>query len=205
VIVRTLAVGALPTNCYIVGCERTKMAAVIDPGDESDRILKAVQALGLRVRHLLLTHAHFDHMGAADEMVRVTGVPLLVHPDEQPLLDAGGGARFFGFPPPEAPRQVSYLTDGQEVVVGDIRLSVLHTPGHSPGHVCFHAAAQRALFDGDMIFAGGIGRTDLPGSAYDLMMRSIHHLMTLPDDTTIYPGHGPASTIGQERATSLWF
>jgi hydroxyacylglutathione hydrolase len=163
-----------------------------------------VQTLGLRVCHLLLTHAHFDHMGAAHEMVRATGMPLLVHPDEQLWLDAGGGAALFGFRPPEAPGQVSYLTDGQEVVVGDIHLSVLHTPGHSPGHVCLHAAFQRVLFDGDMIFAGGIGRTDLPGCAHELMMRSIQHLMTLPDDTTIYPGHGPSSTIGQERTANPW-
>jgi len=204
-IVKTLPVGELLTNSYIVGCERTGRAAIIDPGDEAGRILQSAQALGLMVTHVLLTHAHFDHIAAASELVRATGAPLLVHPDEQPLLDAGGGAMLFGFSSAEVPEQVSYLAEGEQIAVGDILLQVLHTPGHSPGSVCFHESAQRTLFDGDVLFANGIGRHDLPGGSYDTLMRSIQRLMSLPDDTTVYPGHGPSTTIGRERTSNPWF
>ena len=204
-IVKTLVVGALATNCYIVGCEKTKQAAVIDPGDEADRILAAVREAGLTVTHVLLTHAHFDHIGAADEVVKASGAPLALHPDDLPLLQAGGGALFFDFQPPPVPAAVTSLAAGQEIGVGELTLRVLHTPGHSPGHVTFYAPAEGALFDGDVLFAEGIGRTDLPGGSFAVLMRSIgEQLMTLPDDTVVYPGHGPATTIGHERRSNPW-
>ena len=204
-VVKALPVGELLTNCYIVGCERTKCAAVIDPGDEAQCILRTAQALGLTVTHVLLTHAHFDHMAAASEVMKATGAPLFIHSEERPLLELGGGATWFGFPPPEVPAQATYLAAGQEIAVGDVQLQVLHMPGHSPGSVCFYDAAQRTLFDGDVLFANGIGRHDLPGGSYDTLMRSIQELMSLPDDTTVYPGHGPATTIGQEKHANPWF
>ena len=204
-LVKTLAVGALATNCYIVGCEKTKQAAVIDPGDEADRILAAVRAAGLKVTHVLLTHAHFDHIGAADEVVKASGAPLALHPDDLPLLQAGGGALFFDIQPPPIPAAVTSLAAGQAIGVGELTLRVLHTPGHSPGHVTFYAPAEGALFDGDVLFAGGIGRTDMPGGSFEVLMRSIgEQLMTLPDDTVVYPGHGPATTIGRERRSNPW-
>ena len=204
-IVKTLAVGALETNCYIVGCEKTKQAAVIDPGDEADRILAAVREAGLKVTHVLLTHAHFDHIGAVDEVVKASGAPLALHPDDLPLLQAGGGALLFDFQPPPIPAAVNSLTAGQEIGVGELTLRVLHTPGHSRGHVTFYVPAEGALFDGDVLFAGGIGRTDLPGGSFEVLMRSIsEQLMTLPDDTAVYPGHGPATTIGRERRSNPW-
>ena len=204
-LVKTLAVGALATNCYIVGCEKTKQAAVIDPGDEADRILAAVREAGLKVTHVLLTHAHFDHIGAADEVVKTSGAPLALHPGDLPVLQAGGGALFFDFQPPPIPAAVASLAAGQEIGVGELTLRVLHTPGHSPGHVTFYAPAEGALFDGDVLFAGGIGRTDMPGGSFEVLMRSIgEQLMTLPDDTVVYPGHGPATTIGRERRSNPW-
>jgi hydroxyacylglutathione hydrolase len=204
-IVKTLPVGELLTNCYVVGCERTQCAVVIDPGGEAQRVLKTVNTLGLTLTRVLLTHAHFDHMAAAHDLVVATGARVSIHPAERTLLDAGGAAMLFGFPSPEAPEQVDDLATGQQIVVGDMHLQVLHTPGHSPGSVCFHEAGQHTVFDGDVLFASGIGRTDLPGGSYDTLMRSIQQLMSLPDNTVVYPGHGPATTIGQERTGNPWF
>ena len=204
-IVKMLPVGPLQANCYIVGCEKTRQAVVIDPGDEAQRILRAIQDLGLTATGILLTHAHFDHMAAADDLAQATELPVAVHPDDLPLLNAGGGAALFGLPPVPTPSQVTALATDQEIAIGEITLRVLHTPGHSPGHVCFHQPAERIVFDGDVLFASGIGRTDLPGCSHEALMRSINkQLMTLPDDTTVYPGHGPATTIGHERATNPW-
>ncbi len=204
-LVKTIAVGALATNCYIIGCEKTKQAAVIDPGDEAGRILDAVREAGLKVTRVLLTHAHFDHIGAADEVVKASGAPLALHPDDLPLLQAGGGALFFDFQPPPIPDTVVSLATGQEIAVGELTLRVLHTPGHSPGHVTFYDPAEGALFDGDVLFADGIGRTDLPGGSFEVLLRSIgEQLMTLPDETVVYPGHGPATTIGHERRSNPW-
>ena len=204
-IVKMLPVGPLQANCYIAGCEKTRQAVVIDPGDEAQRILRAIQDLGLTATGILLTHAHFDHMAAADDLAQATGLPVAVHPDDLPLLKAGGGAALFGLPPVPTPFQVTSLATDQEIAIGEITLRVLHTPGHSPGHVCFHQPAKRIVFDGDVLFASGIGRTDLPGCSHEALMHSINEqLMTLPDDTTVYPGHGPATTIGHERATNPW-
>ena len=204
-IVNTLPVGPIQANCYIVGCEKTKLGVVIDPGDEAERILQAIEDSGLRITHVLLTHAHFDHIAAADEVVKATGAPLALHPDDLPLLNAGGGAVFFGIQPPPIPDPITRLTAGQEIAVGELILRVLHTPGHTPGHVTFHEPNERAIFDGDVLFAQGIGRTDLPGGSYETLMRSIRQeLLTLPDDTVVYSGHGPATTIGRERVSNPW-
>jgi hydroxyacylglutathione hydrolase len=205
VIVRTLPVGFTQANCYIVGCEKTKLGAIIDPGDEENRILELVQDLGLRVTHVLLTHAHFDHIGATDAVMKATGAPLGLHPEDLTLLNMGGGSIFFGVQPPPIPDPTIQLEAGQEIIVGELTLRVLHTPGHTPGHVTFYEPEQGAIFDGDVLFAQGIGRTDLPGGSYQTLMRSIsEQLMTLPDDTLVYSGHGPATTIGRERVSNPW-
>jgi hydroxyacylglutathione hydrolase len=205
VIVKTLPVGELQANCHIVGCEKTKQAAIIDPGDEAKRILKAVQELGLTVRYVLLTHAHFDHIAAARQVVEATGASLGLHPDDLPLLNAGGGALFFGLPAPPTAEPDLRLQAGQEIPVGELRLRVLHTPGHSPGHVTFYEAREGAIFDGDVLFAEGIGRSDLPGGSYEALMRSINQtLMSLPDETLVYSGHGPVTSIGHERRYNPW-
>ena len=199
-IVRTLAVGPLQTNCYLIGCQETRLGAVIDPGGDAADILAAVAQDGLTVQYVLLTHAHFDHIGAVAEIVQATRVPVALHPADLPVLHARGGAALFGVFMRPCPDPDIELADGQVVEVGTLRLRVLHTPGHSPGHVTFHEATARAAFDGDVLFQQGIGRTDFPGSSFKQLMDSIRNkLFTLPDDTTIYPGHGPATTIGDEK------
>ncbi len=203
-IVKTLPVGMTQANCYIVGCEKTKLGAIIDPGDEGKRILEAVDDSGLKITHVLLTHAHFDHIGAADEVVKATGARLALHPQDLPLLNAGGGATFFGLPSPPIPDASLQLEADQEITVGELTLRVLHTPGHSPGHVTFYEPNQGVIFDGDVLFAQGIGRADLPGGSYETLMRSIQGMMTLPDETVVYSGHGPATTIGRERVMNPW-
>jgi hydroxyacylglutathione hydrolase len=205
VIVKTLPVGMTQANCYIVGCEKTKLGAVIDPGDEGERILEAIEDSDLKITHVLLTHAHFDHMGAADEVVKATGAPLALHPDDLPLLNAAGGAIFFGLSSPPIPDVSIRLAADQAIVVGELTLRVLHTPGHTPGHVTFYEPNRGVIFDGDVLFAQGIGRTDLPGGSYEALMSSIQEgLMTLPDETVVYSGHGPATTIGRERIMNPW-
>ncbi len=199
-ILKTLTVGPVQANCYIVGCPETRAAVIIDPGDEAERILQAVAELKVTVTHILLTHAHFDHITAAQAVAEHTGAPLALHPDDLPLLNVGGGATAFGLPQPPIPVPQIWLSAGDTISAGTLSFSVLHTPGHSPGHVCFRETNHGAIFVGDVLFAGSIGRTDLPGGSYETLMDSIaHQLMTLPDDTVVYPGHGPATTIGAER------
>jgi len=205
VIVKIVPVGMTQANCYIVGCKETKLGVIIDPGAEGERILEGVEDSGLKITHVLLTHAHFDHMGAADEVVKATGARLALHPDDLPLLNAGGGATFFGLPSAPVPDADIRLAADQEIDVGELTLRVLHTPGHTPGHVAFYEPNEGAVFDGDVLFAQGIGRTDLPGGSYEVLMSSIQeNLMTLPDETLVYSGHGPATTIGRERTANPW-
>jgi hydroxyacylglutathione hydrolase len=200
VIVRTLPVGPLETNCYLVGCEETRLGAVIDPGGDAADILAAIEKDGLTIQYVLLTHAHFDHTGAAKEIVEATRAPLALHPDDLPILHARGGAAMFGLWVQSCPEPNLSLADGQVIELGTVQLHVLHTPGHAPGHVTFHAPRAHAAFDGDVLFQMGIGRTDFPGCSYHQLMDSIHNkLFTLPDDTVIYPGHGPATTVGDEK------
>lgn len=204
-ILRTLTVGLIQTNCYIIGCERTKEGAIIDPGGHPERILQAVREAGLTVRYVLNTHCHFDHMAANAEVVAATGAPLAIHPAERPILESRGGAAWFGVPISPSPPPDLELMDGQILEVGTLRLQVLHTPGHSPGSVTFYLPDQGVAFDGDVLFAMGVGRTDLPGGDWDTLMRSIGEvLFALPEETVLYPGHGPPTTVGQEKRFNPW-
>jgi hydroxyacylglutathione hydrolase len=199
-IVETLPVGPLQTNCYLVGCEETRLGAVIDPGGDAAEILSAVERRKLALKYILLTHAHFDHIGAVAELVQATHALAALHPYDLPLLRARGGAALFGIFMRPCPDPDIELADGQVIEVGTLRLKVLHTPGHTSGHVTFYEAQARAAFDGDVLFQQGIGRTDFPGSSFQQLMDSIRSkLFALPDDTTIYPGHGPATTVGDEK------
>jgi glyoxylase-like metal-dependent hydrolase (beta-lactamase superfamily II) len=204
-IVAALPVGLIQTNCYIVGCEETKEGVVIDPGGHPERILGEVERNGLTVKYVLNTHAHFDHTDANGALVEATGATLALHPADRQLLARSGGATFFGMranasPPPELD-----LHDGDELQIGNLSLQVLHAPGHTPGHVCFYAADEGVLFDGDVLFYRGVGRTDLPGGNWQQLMDSIQRvLFSLPNETVVYSGHGPATTIGDEKRLNPW-
>ena len=197
-IIRQLPLGQLQTNCYIAGCEETRKAIVIDPGDEAGRILSELDHLKLEVVYILNTHAHFDHIGANAALVKATGAPLAIHKLDVPLLKERGGAKLYGLEIPASPEPELLLSEGTVISFGKMSLRTLFTPGHTPGHVSFYD--EGVLFDGDVLFAGGMGRTDLPGGSQKDLMESIEKkLMVLPDDTVVYSGHGPTTTIGQER------
>jgi glyoxylase-like metal-dependent hydrolase (beta-lactamase superfamily II) len=204
-IVAALPVGLIETNCYVVGCEETKDGVVIDPGGHPQRILAEVERQGLTIRYVLNTHAHFDHTEANGAIVRATGAPLALHSKDRSLLQASGGAAFFGLQADPSPPPDLELEDGDELAVGKLRFQVLHTPGHTPGHVCFYESTEGVLFDGDVLFHRGVGRTDLPGGSWQQLMDSIRRvLFALPDDTAVYSGHGPATTIGDEKRLNPW-
>jgi glyoxylase-like metal-dependent hydrolase (beta-lactamase superfamily II) len=204
-IVKQLPLGAIQTNCYIVGCPETGEGVVIDPGDEAGRILAEIEKEGLTIKYILNTHAHFDHIMANGEMVMATGAPLALHPLDLPLLRQNGGATFFGLDAPPSPEPDIELAEGDTITFGQHTFEVLFTPGHTPGHVSFYEAETGVIFDGDVLFAGGMGRVDLPGGDYETLMNSINEkLMVLPDDTTVCSGHGPITTIGRERASNPW-
>lgn len=203
-------VGDLQANCYLVGCPRTREAAVVDPGGDAPRILDTLERAGLAPRWILATHGHPDHVAAARELQDRTNARFAIHPDDIPLIERMEEASaWLGVPFAGVPGVGGALTDGAEISVGDLRLRVLHTPGHSPGSVCLlveaPAGAGGRLLTGDTLFAGSIGRTDLPGGDGRRLLRSIHErLLALPDETPVLPGHGPETTIGEERRTNFF-
>lgn len=194
-----LHLGPLDNNTYVLACTVTREAAVVDAGFEPEAVIEVVRRQGLEVRLLLNTHAHYDHVAGMREVQEAVGGDYWLHPADRPLLDrlSEQGAAF-GFPPARAPETVRDLADGQRIPIGKEFVEVLHTPGHSPGGVCF--LSGDSLWAGDTLFAGSIGRTDLPGGSFAELERSIHtRLFTLGDGVRVYPGHGPATTIGRER------
>lgn len=186
-------------NCYIIGCETTKTAALIDPGDDADRILMALAEAALTVKYLINTHGHFDHVGANKRLKETTGAKIACHPDDEPMLLAlSQSAARFGLSAENSPPADILLKDGDEISFGDITLKVIATPGHSPGGICLYTPGH--LFAGDTLFMGSIGRTDLPGGDYDTLIANIKtKLLNLPEDTVVYPGHGPETAIGHEK------
>jgi len=201
----TLPVGLIQTNCYIVGCPETGEGVVIDPGGHPERILAEIERLGLSIQYVFNTHAHFDHTDANGAIVKATGAPLALHPEDRALLAASGGAALFGLQAQPSPPPDLDLHDGDEIRVGSLNFQVLHTPGHTPGHVCFYEPQEGVLFDGDVLFFRGVGRTDLPGGSWQQLLDSIQRrLFVLPDETVVYSGHGPATTIGDEKRQNPW-
>jgi glyoxylase-like metal-dependent hydrolase (beta-lactamase superfamily II) len=202
-IVKGVTVGLLQENCYILGCEETHEGVIIDPGDNARAILKLVQQNGLTITKIINTHAHLDHVMAVDSIRAATGARFYLHRDDLPTLhDVPNRARLWldteiddlGDPD-------EYLEHGQIITFGKEEVEVRHTPGHAPGHVVFIHHKDRLVFGGDTLFEGSIGRFDLPGSDGPTLFRSIRQqLFTLPDDYTVLPGHGEATTIGDERA-----
>ena len=198
-IVKKLEVGPIMANCYILGCESTKEAVVIDPGDDADRILMTLAKSGLKVKYLINTHGHFDHVGANKRMKEVTGAKIAIHPDDEPMFqELSRSAMMFGLSAENSPPADILLNDGDEISFGEITLKIIHTPGHSKGGICLYT--KGSLFAGDTLFAGSIGRTDLPGGDYDTLIAGIKEkLLVLDPDTVVYTGHGPETTIDNEK------
>lgn len=197
--IETLAVGPLQVNCFIVACEQSRKAAVIDPGDDGAYILAAVEDAGLSVEMIVNTHGHFDHIGANRLLVERTGAPLLIHAADQPLLArAAEHAAKYGLPAVPSPEPTRTVADGERLTLGELTLEVIHVPGHSPGGIALLADGH--LFCGDALFAGSIGRTDLPGGDHETLIAGIRsRLLVLPDETVVHTGHGPDTTIGREK------
>ncbi|NOY59198.1 MAG: MBL fold metallo-hydrolase [Calditrichaeota bacterium] len=186
-------------NSYLVVCENTKAAVVIDPGEDEDKILRKIRERGAKIKYILLTHGHVDHLGAVAEIQQETGAEICIHKNEVPFVEnAGVQASFFDLRIPTPFKIDHYVKDGDELQVGELIFRVLETPGHSPGGVCY--LCGDCLFSGDTLFQQSIGRTDLPGGAQQQLLDSIaKKLLILPERIKVYPGHGPATTIGDEK------
>jgi glyoxylase-like metal-dependent hydrolase (beta-lactamase superfamily II) len=201
-IIKSLAVGPIMANCFILGCEQTLEAAVIDPGDEADRILRALAEFNLTAKLIINTHGHFDYVGANKRLNAVTGAPILIHPLDAPMLaQLADSAAAWGMQADNSPPPDRELQDGDDVTFGKIRLTVVHTPGHTPGGISLYTA--REVFVGDTLFAGSIGRTDFPGGSFATLKESIQQkLFVLSDDLKVYPGHNQTTTIGVEKRSN---
>jgi hydroxyacylglutathione hydrolase len=200
-----LPVGPLQCNCSILGDEQSHEAIVVDPGDDIPRILALLARHNLTVKQILITHAHIDHIAGAHHLKQVTGAPILVNQNDLAQIKMmDEQAKWLGIPTPTVQNPDDTLDDGKLITIGSGKTalagSILHTPGHTQGSVCLYLPTRSLLLAGDTLFAGSVGRTDLPGGNTNQLLRSIHdRLLTLPDDTKVIPGHGPATTIGDER------
>ncbi|NWF76980.1 MAG: MBL fold metallo-hydrolase [Nitrospirae bacterium] len=197
-IIKKIVVGTLENNCYIIGDERTREVFIVDPGDEPDRILDFVNEDNLETKFIVCTHAHFDHVGAINEIREITKAKIILHKDDLILyknIEMQGLAWGFDIEPLTEPDII--VSEGYNIEIGDLRFTVLHTPGHSPGSICLYG--EGILITGDTIFAGSVGRTDLYGGDINQLRKSFKRLIELPDNTIILPGHGPESTIMKEK------
>lgn len=204
--IKSLALGIAATNCYLVADTETGEALVIDPVDNAPLIAKTAQGAGWKIKLILATHAHFDHVLASKELKAITGAPFYIHADSMPLLKIlpQQGVMFTGTPFPEAAEPDRWLTTEPEIIeLGAIKLETLYTQGHAPGHISFFLREGGIVFSGDCLFAGSIGRTDLPGGDYQLLMKSIFEkLLPLGEDVRVLAGHMEITTIGKERQTN---
>jgi glyoxylase-like metal-dependent hydrolase (beta-lactamase superfamily II) len=201
-----LTVGPLQCNCSILGDEASGEAIVVDPGDEIPRILAVLARHKLTLKQILVTHAHIDHIAGAARLKAATGAPILYNQNDLPLvriMDVQAG--WIGTATPEVPAPDDSLDDGKLISIAGVSGSILHTPGHTQGSVCLYLPAQNVLLAGDTLFAGSVGRSDLPGGDGPMLIRSIHSkLLPLPDATVVIAGHGPKTTIGDERESNLF-
>jgi glyoxylase-like metal-dependent hydrolase (beta-lactamase superfamily II) len=198
-IIKTLPVGPIMANCFIVGCQETMQAAVIDPGDEAEKILQSVADSNLEVKTIINTHGHFDHVSANKRINAATNAPILIHALDAPMLEhISASAANWGLSAENSPAPQRTVTDGDTISFGNITFNVLHTPGHTPGGISLFTDGH--VFVGDTLFAGSIGRTDFPGGDFATLKSSIQDkLFTLDDDVRVYTGHGPETTIGHEK------
>ena len=201
---KVFPVGPLQCNCSIVGDEQTHEAMVIDPGDNIDQILATLQQQKLTLKQIVITHAHIDHIGGAMKLKAATGAPILMNQNDYALLKMlDVQAAWIGMRPPGTVQIDEPVNDGSVLQIGNITSNVIHTPGHTEGSICLFFPQEKTLLAGDTLFAGSIGRTDLPGGSFDKIMSSLHtRLMALPDETQVVPGHGPLTTIGNERESN---
>lgn len=200
-IILSLTVGMIQANCFILGCEQTKEAVVIDPGAEAKRIQSGLQKHALQIKYIINTHGHFDHVGANKTLKDMTGAPILIHREDAPMLSHGAGMWGMGSQKSQADQLIK---DGDRITFGQITLEVIHTPGHSPGGISLYT--PKVVFVGDTLFAGSIGRTDFPGGDYDQLISCVRNrLFVLGDDIKVFPGHGPDTTIGYEREYNPFF
>jgi hydroxyacylglutathione hydrolase len=202
--VRSFTVGMVAENCSFASPDGSSQAIVVDPGEEEDRLLEAIEELGLDVQAILLTHTHFDHVGAVAPVARATGAPVYCPQLEVPVLaDILSFVPWPGFGPYASYDADEAVTGGEQLQLAGFDLDVLFTAGHSPGHVTYSIPAERALFSGDVLFKGSVGRTDLPGGDWGTLLESIRSLVDgFPEETTVYPGHMGITTLGAERATN---
>jgi hydroxyacylglutathione hydrolase len=199
-----LTVGPFQENCYLIGDEASGVGAVVDPGDEAARIAMAVEQTELEIGSIIVTHAHIDHVGGVTALVDEYACPVLMHAEAEPMLEQlPTQALMMGLRFGKIPTVDRHIGEGETLEIGDLRLRPLYTPGHAPGHLAFYIEDEGLVLSGDALFAGSVGRVDLPGGSMEVLMRSIEErLMTLPDETRVYPGHGPQTEIGSERATN---
>jgi hydroxyacylglutathione hydrolase len=202
--VRMFSVGPIQENCFLFRRDGSDRALIVDPGDEADRLLATIDELGVALDAILLTHTHFDHVGAVAPIAKATGAEVWVPEIEKPVLaDINSYVPWAEFGPFESWDAEHTLTGGERLELAGFEIDVLFTPGHSPGHVTFHVADEQAIFSGDVLFQGSVGRTDLPGGDPQVLMASLKLLAeTLPDETIVHPGHMGITTIGAERATN---
>lgn len=203
-LVDSVVVSPFQTNCYIVACPKTKEGIILDPGDEPERILAVVQFHQITVTAIVATHGHLDHVLAVGAVKGVTGAPFLLPELDLPIAKSAHiQARLYNwFAAEPVPDPDDFLREGQTLKVGEISFQILHLPGHTPGHIALFlesADGSKHLFSGDVLFAGSVGRTDLPGGNWEQLQSSLKRLMTLPDETIVYSGHGRRTTIGEER------
>ncbi len=193
-------VGPMAANCYIIGCDKTKEAAVIDPGAEGRRIINRLMQLNLKCKYIILTHGHVDHIGALNELSEATGAEVCIHSEDAGMLTSPAqNLSLFMGSLRKYKAADKLLADGDKIQVGEVTLEVIHTPGHTPGGICLKIDGN-GIITGDTLFAGSVGRSDFPGGSHNVLINSIKtRLLGFPDDTKVYPGHGPASTIGAEK------
>jgi hydroxyacylglutathione hydrolase len=201
---RILPVGPLQCNCSIIGDEQTREAMVIDPGDQIEDILEILRQEKLVLKQIVITHAHIDHVGGAMKLKAATGAPILMNQNDHALLKMlDVQATWVGMTPPGAVQVDEAAGEGKVLKIGNVSGNVVHTPGHTEGSICVYFPDDKKLIAGDTLFAGSIGRTDLPGGSFDKIIRSLHtRVLALPDETLVVPGHGPQTTIGDERETN---
>lgn len=204
-ILKMLVVGPIQANCYVLGCERTRQAAVIDPGGDVDKILMALTKENLRCDYIINTHGHLDHSAENKRLKEVTKAQLVIHrADALMIIQNAASGRMWGMKVDNSPPPDRYIEEGDLITFGDISLKVLHTPGHSKGGISL--VTDKIVFVGDTLFAGSIGRTDFPGGDYEGLIRNVREkIFPLGDDVVVYPGHGPKTTVGRERRTNSFF